>query len=638
MTTRGSTTETAAPEATLSPPPRVTSPPAAAPGVATATPRLERSALELSTGARTLGEMILRAGDRDGVALRYKEAGSWREMSYAELVRSARDLARGLIALGIEPGDRVSILADTRAEWTVADAASFCAATVVAPIYQTNSPEECEYVLRHSEARAVFCENATQLAKIEQIRDRCPDLEHVIAFDGAGAGSISMDRLIELGAEIPESEVDARVAAVSPESMASLIYTSGTTGPPKGCILSHRNFMEATHTLEERLDLARTEGPIEFFMFLPLAHVFGRIVQVFTIDVGGTLSYWQRDPKLLLDDLRDARPTYFSSVPRVWEKIYTAATSGIASQPWFKRALFGWALATGHRVRELERAGAAPDRLLAVQHRLADRLVLSKVRDLLGGRLVLAVTAAAPIATEVLEFFDACGILLIEAWGMTETCAAGTLNSDVEMKMGTVGRAVPTLEMRVAPDGELLARGSNIFCGYFKDEEATNETLDDGWLATGDLGSIDSDGFVSITGRKKDIIITSSGKNITPANIENALRETRWIANAVLYGDRRPYLVALLTLDPDEAPKLAKQLGISAHPSAMAADTRVRAEIQRVVDGVNQRFARIEQIKRFAILDRDLTQPDGELTPTLKVKRNVVYSKFADTFAALYQR
>ncbi len=595
------------------------------------------SALALSTGAPTLGEMILRAEGRKGVALRYKEAGEWREIGYGELVRSARDIARGLIALGIEPGERVSILADTRPEWTIADAGSFCAATVVAPIYQTNSPEECAYVLRHSEARAVFCENAEQIAKIAEIRDHCPDLAHVIALADAGPGSISLEQLIARGTEIPDHEVDARVAAVSPESMASLVYTSGTTGPPKACILTHRNFTEATHALEERLDLTRTEAPLEFFMFLPLAHVFARIVQVFTLDLGGTLIYWQRDPLRLLDDIKEARPTYFPSVPRVWEKIYAAATTGIADQPRLKRSVFGWALGVGHQVRERERAGRTAGALLAAQHRLADRLVLSKVRDLFGGRLELAVTAAAPIAAEVLEFFDACGILLLEAWGMTETCAAGTINTDVEMKVGTIGKPVPTLEMRVAPDGELLAKGANIFGGYFKDEDATRATLTDGWLATGDLGSIDDEGYVTITGRKKDLIITSSGKNITAANIENALKQTRWISEAVVYGDRRPYLVALLTLDGDEAPKLAERLGIPADLASMSVDDGVRAEIERAVDDVNLRFARIEQIKRFGILDRELTQDDGELTPTLKVKRAIVYDKFRERFDALYE-
>ncbi len=617
----------------------------AAPGVAPAPAppglepalEVERSALQLSTGAKTLGDMILSSGNRDGIALRHKEAGSWHDVSYDQLVSTARDIARGLIALGIEPGERVSILAETRPEWTLADAGSFCAATVVAPIYQTNSPQECEYVLSHSDARVVFCEDATQVAKIQQIRDRCPALEHVIAFTGAGPGSISLDDLIKRGAEVPEQEVDARVAAVSPDSMASLVYTSGTTGPPKACILTHRNFTEATHALEERLELTRTEMPIEFFMFLPLAHVFARIVQVFTLDLGGTLIYWQRDPLRLLDDIREARPTYFPSVPRVWEKIYTAATSGVADAPRLKRALFGWALGVGRRVREQEHAGGTPGWTLSVQHRVADRLVLSKVRDLFGGQLELAVTAAAPIGREVLEFFDSCGILLLEAWGMTETCAAGTINTEREMKMGTIGKPVPTLEMRVAPDGELLARGSNIFGGYFKDETATSATLADGWLATGDLGSIDAEGFVTITGRKKDLIITSSGKNITAANIENALKQTRWISEAVVYGDNRPYLVALLTLDPDEAPKLAEQVGIPPDVRAMATDERVLAEIQQTMGAVNQHFARIEQIKRFAILDRELTQQDGELTPTLKVKRAKVYEKFGDVFDGLYE-
>ncbi len=599
-------------------------------------PAGDRTGLELSTGARTLGEMVLKAGTHAGVALRYKEGERWLEITYPELVRRARGIAKGLIALGIEPGDRISILSDTRPEWTVADAGAFCAAATIAPIYQTNSPEECAYILKHSEARAIFCENAEQLAKIDQIRDECPALEHVIAFAGEGAGSISLDQLAELGLSVPDEDVDARVAAIDPGSIASLVYTSGTTGPPKGCILTHDNFMAATHALEERLDLTRTNAPIEFFLFLPLAHVFGRIVEVFTLDLGGTIIYWQRDATRLLDDLREARPTYFPSVPRVWEKIYTAATTGIAEQPKLKRTIFGWALGVGHEAFDFQRRQETPGAVLKAKYRLADHLVLHKVRDLFGGRLERAFTAAAPIAPEVLDFFHSSGIMLAEAWGMTETCAAGSINTEVEMKIGTVGRPVPTLELKVAEDGELLARGTNIFRGYFKDEAATDDTLHDGWLATGDLGTIDENGYVRITGRKKDIIITSSGKNITPANLENALRQTRWIADAVAFGDRRPYLVALLTLDPEEAPKLAQQLGIPADTASMVKDPRVLNEIQKSVDAVNQRFARIEQIKRFTILDRQLSQDDGELTPTLKVKRNVVYEKFAEIFDGLY--
>ncbi|MHB1837248.1 MAG: AMP-dependent synthetase/ligase, partial [Solirubrobacteraceae bacterium] len=348
------------------------------------------------------------------------------------------------------------------------------------------------------------------------------------------------------------------------------------------------------------------------------------------------LIYWRRDPARLLEDIRESQPTLFSSVPRVWEKIYTAANSGIAEQPAFRRAAFSWSLRVGHRVRELQRNGGTPGRLLVAQHRIADRLVLSKVRDLFGGRVELAVSSAAPIAREVLDFFDACGIVLLEVWGMTEVCGAGAGNTENAMKLGTVGRPIPGVEMRVAPDGELLARGPIVFGGYFKNEKASRETLRDGWLATGDLGSIDADGFVTITGRKKDIIITSSGKNITAANIENALKQVRWISEAVVYGDNRPYLVSLLTLDPEEAPVLAKKLGVPADIGAMAGDDRVRTEIQTALDAVNQRFSRVEQIKHFAILERELSQQDEELTPTLKLKRNVVYEKFADIFDHLY--
>jgi long-chain acyl-CoA synthetase len=598
--------------------------------------RLGRSGLEVSTRAETLAAMFLRAGQRDCAALRYKENGDWREISYRELVRTARDIARGLIAVGIEPGERVCILSDTRPEWTIADAASLCAGAVVAPIYHTDSPEECEYVLRHSEARVVFCEDGSQIAKIEEVSSRCPALRHVIAFQGSGSGSLSIEQLVELGREIPDEQVDARAAAVSPESLASLVYTSGTTGPPKACMLTHRNWMEQAHMLEESLDLARHSTPMEFFLFLPLAHVFGRITQMCALDLGGTLIYWTRDPARLLDDIRESQPTFFSSVPRVWEKIYTAATSGIADQPWIKRVLFNWSLDVGRRLRERERSGTAPGGLLSAERRVADRLVHRKVRDLFGGRVELAVTSAAPIAPEVLEFFDACGIVPLEVWGMTEMCGAGTLNTEHEMKMGTVGKPGSGLEMRVAPDGELLARGPIVFGGYFKNEEATRETLPDGWLATGDLGSIDDEGFVTITGRKKDIIITSSGKNITPANIENALKQTRWISEALVYGDNRPYLVGLVTLDAEEAPKLAEQLGLAPDVPAMVKDERVRAEIQKAVDAVNARFARIEQIKRFAILEREMTQQNGELTPTLKVKRAFVYARFKDVFDSLY--
>jgi long-chain acyl-CoA synthetase len=355
-----------------------------------------------------------------------------------------------------------------------------------------------------------------------------------------------------------------------------------------------------------------------------------------SIDVGATIAYWERDPALLLQNLAEVAPTHFPSVPRVFEKIYTAATVGMAEQKGVKRAVARWAFDTGRRAREIERSGRRPGALFQRRYRLAQKLVLHKVGELFGGNLRLAMTGAAPIAKDVLEFFDAAGIPVLEGYGMTESCAASTLNTEEAQRFGTVGRPLPGSLVRIAEDGEILMSGPHVYAGYFKDPEATDEALVDGWLRTGDLGCVDNDGFVRITGRKKDIIITSSGKNITPANIENELKENRWITEAIVYGDNRPYLVALVGLDPEEAPKLAEKLGVDPDLAAMAHNDAVRAEIQAAIEEANQHFARIEQIKRFALLDRELTQADGELTPTLKVKRSIVYARYANLIDSLY--
>jgi long-chain acyl-CoA synthetase len=373
-----------------------------------------------------------------------------------------------------------------------------------------------------------------------------------------------------------------------------------------------------------------------FFLFLPLAHVMARITQMFTLSIGATLIFWQRDPASLLDDLRAAGPTHFAAVPRLFEKIHTAATVGIAQESTVKRAVFGWAMRTGRDVRAREDAGRPIGWLLRRRHALADRLVLGKIRALFGDRLDFAISAAAPIAPDVLAFFNAAGVRVLEAYGMTESTAAGAINTLDAWRVGTVGLALPPGRLRLAEDGEILMSGPHVFEGYFNDPVATAQTVAGGWLRTGDLGSVDADGFVAVTGRKKDIIITSSGKNITPTNLENALRETRWISQAVVYGDNRPYLVALVTLDPDELPALAEQIGAPPDIAALAGDERVRAVIQREIDAVNARFARIEQIKRFAILSHDLTQTAGELTPTLKVKRRIVYDSYARELRGLY--
>jgi long-chain acyl-CoA synthetase len=585
--------------------------------------------------APTLGQMVLDSAARfSGVALEFPRAGQTVRISYPEFGAICTEIARGLIDLGIAPGDRVAILGLTSANWTLADCGSLCAGAVVTPIYHTNSPEECAYVLAHSETRAVFCDDAGQAEKIEQVRDRCPALEHVITFEPA-PGAIRLDQLRARGREVPLERVHERVAAVDPDDIATLVYTSGTTGPPKGCTLSHENFLSTVGMYAQQLSLRPGHA---MFQFLPLAHVLARVAQATTLSVGARVVYWGGDMTKIIDELPAASPTHVPAVPRIYEKIHGAVRGKVAEGKPYERAMFEWAVRCGARARAALRERRQPDLLTDLQYRLADRLVLAKVRSVFGPGLEVALVGAAPVAAELLEFFDACGVLVLEGYGLTETCAAATINTVDAVRFGTVGRPLPGAEIAIADDGEILIRGPHVFRGYYKEPEASAEVLTaDGWLCSGDLGEVSDEGFLSITGRKKDIIITSSGKNVTPVNIESELRDCRFITEAIVYGDNRQYLVAVLTLDRDESVKLAQRLGIGTDPATIAADPQVNAELQREVDQVNRKFARIEQIKRFAILDHDLTQAAGELTPTLKVKRAFVYEKYADLFAGLYE-
>ncbi len=590
---------------------------------------------ERITGATTLGRMILSASERgEDVALRYPRGEGLRSISYSELGEHSRALARGIIALGIEARDVVAILCSTRAEWTLCEAGAVCAGAVVAPIYHTNSPEECLHVLSHSGARLVFCEDAAQVAKIAQIRARCPGLEHVIVIDGQAPGAATLEELRERGQGVDAEEVERRVREAEPDDVATLVYTSGTTGPPKGCMLTHANFLSAAAMYRGQLELDDIQPVI--YMFLPLAHVLARVAQTVVIDVGGTLVYWGGDPARIAEEIAQAELTHFVAVPRIYEKMHTAIVSAVESRGALARLLFAWALEVGRRARIAQRAGRSLGPLSAARLRVADRVGLAKVRALFGPRLKLALVGAAPIDHELLEFFDACGVLVLEGYGMTESCSSATLNPASAPRFGSVGRALPDSEVMVSDDREVLLRGPHVFAGYHRDPEATAAMFADGWLKTGDLGLLSSDGYLTLTGRKKDLIITSSGKNISASNIESALRETRWISEAVVYGDRRPYLVCMVVLDPDEAPKLAEHLGIPAELSSMAHDERVHAVLQADIDAANARFARIEQIKRFGVLDHELTQAAGELTPTLKVKHAVVYERYAAMFDELY--
>jgi long-chain acyl-CoA synthetase len=580
----------------------------------------------------SLGQMVLDAAERhSGTAIRFPRDGTWHEWSFAELGAGVRELARGLAALGLEPGEKVALLGETRPEWTLADAAILAAGLVVVPVYHTNSPEECRYVVDHSGARAIILEDAGQLAKIEQVRDQLPGLEHIISMVPAG-DTTTVDDLRARAGEVDDAVLVQRLEAVGVDDVATIVYTSGTTGPPKGCMLTHRNLLSTGEAYRQRVDLK--PGAV-LFMFLPLAHALARVVQMVSLEVGCTLAFWSGDSRKLVEDVGAAAPTHFPSVPRVFEKIHARVLARGSEGSAVKQRLFAWAIATGRKARPAMRRGNASPPLKA-QYALADRLVLSKVRQLFGGKLELALTGAAPIPREVLEFLDACGITVLEGYGMTETTAAATLNPPGDPRFGTVGPVLPGFKAEIAEDGEILLGGPNVFKGYHRNDEATAETFVGDLVRTGDLGEL-KDGYLRITGRKKDLIITSSGKNISPTNIENALRESRWISQAVVHGDNRSYLVALLTLDADEAAALAEELGIDGGDvRAMATHDRVRERLQQDVDQANSQFARIEQVKKFTVLEEDLSQDAGELTPTMKVKRAVVERRYADTFSEMY--
>jgi long-chain acyl-CoA synthetase len=602
----------------------------------TATVAATGTAAETGTQSKTCADLAPMAAQRhaDLPAVTYKdESGQWVSRSYREVGEIVRRLALGLLELGIEKGDKVSILANTRPEWTYFDFAALSVGATVVPIYQTNSPDECQYVLENSDAKAVIVEDDEQLAKIDEIRDRVPRLEHVIRMEGSGGSAISMDELIERGRGRSDSEWEERWRSVAPEDICTIIYTSGTTGPPKGCVISHGNYRSmVTMALDESVLDSNTTT----YLFLPLAHSFALLIQLLSFDLGGNIAYWERDPLKIIPNLAEVKPEYFPSVPRIFEKIYTAATSEVEKSGGLKKIVFNWAIRVGKKVRERERAGQRVGWLLRKQHEIADKQVLSKIRALFGGRIKNCVTGAAPINPEILRFFDAAGVLILEGWGMTETATAATVARPDAFKFGKVGRAFKGDEIRIADDGEILVRGPNIFQGYYKNEEATRETLEDGWLHTGDIGELDEDGYLSITGRKKDIIITAGGKNITPANLEAEIKQSPYISQCVVIGDRRPYLVALITLDMEECAKLAKEKGWPADPAEMARHEGMRELIQHHIDHVNEKFARVEQVKKFEILPHDLSQETGELTPTLKVKRNVVAEKYAGEVDALY--
>ncbi|MGZ4188179.1 MAG: AMP-dependent synthetase/ligase [Solirubrobacteraceae bacterium] len=587
-----------------------------------------------TTIASTVASLPGSAAERFGsqTAGRFKKDGEWREMSYAEMGEAIDEIALGLVDLGIEVGDRVCILAETRLEWTLASLGVSAAGAVAVPVYPTNAPSECKWVAGNSGARAIFCENEGQRAKIEEVRDELPDLEHVIGIDDGG-GELGLDELRTRGRERDRGELGPRQEQVSPEDPYTIVYTSGTTGAPKGVVLTHANAMAVCQMVEE---LEFVEPGDISYLYLPLAHVFALITMLATVDEGTTLIYFGGNTREILAEIIETKPTYVPSVPRIFEKLYGAAMKMVASGTEEEQERFRKAVKLGVEVRTRRQRGDEVPAELAEQFEQADKEIFQRVRGLFGGQVRQAVSGAAPIAPEILEFFYAAGVPVLEGWGMTETTGVGTVGTLDHFKFGTVGRALPGVEIKIAEDGEVLCKGPHIFREYWRNPEATEETMTDGWLRTGDLGELDDEGYLKITGRKKDIIITAGGKNLTPANIENDLKQSPFISQAVMYGDRKPFPVAMITLDPEEIVPWAKEQGLPEDIESLAEHEKVQEMIQAELDRANSNYARVEQIKKFAILDHDLSIETGELTPSLKVKRNVIYDRYGDVFESLY--
>ncbi len=569
-----------------------------------------------------------------------KHNTDWHPVTWGKVDEKTDKIAAGLLSLGMKPGDAVSILGNTRLEWTLADLGILKCRCVSIGIYQTLSGEQSVYILKDSNTKILFVENMAQMDKIIPHLEDLPNLRQFIVWDGAAEGPnvISMQELLRKGEDalkrIP-ALVNESVKQIQPPDVAIIIYTSGTTGPPKGACLTHKNLLAELKTL----DLIKTSDVGDIMMFfLPLSHVGERIGQYMRIRRGITGAY-VKDITKVLDDIREIRPTFFGSVPRIFEKAYAKIRSEVDASPPMKQKIFLWAESVGREMSRKIQAGQNQPLALKFKYALADRLVLSKIRDVFGGRVRYFLSAAAPIAVEILEFFHACGMVILEGYGQTEVSCFCTLCMPDAYRFGSVGKALPGVELKIADDGEIMVKGDIVFNGYHNQPELNRKTLtDDGWIYTGDLGKIDADGFLWVTGRKKDIIITSGGKNVTPSNIENLLANHPLIEHAMVHGDRRKYLTALISLSPDNLPAWAESKGISdlSHEAITRLD-EVTQEIQRAVNEVNSHLANFETIKKFVIIPRPLEVETGELTPTMKVRRKVVEQKYMDRLDALYE-
>jgi long-chain acyl-CoA synthetase len=570
------------------------------------------------------------AADRpQHVALRRREGSTWHEVTAAAFADEVTAVAKGLIASGIASGDRVAVMSKTRYEWTVVDFALFTVGAVVVPIYETSSAEQVDWILSDSGARGIFAETAAHEQIVESVRGNTPDLTNVWQFDNG-----AIEQLGAAGEDVSDADVSARRAAVTLEDLASIIYTSGTTGRPKGCELTHRCFVSET---VELLDLLEDffNAETSTLLFLPIAHVFGRAIEIGALAAGCTLGH-TADVKNLLDDLAAFKPTFVLAVPRVFEKVYNTAKQRAHADG--KGRIFDAAESVAIKYSQATQDGSASP-LLKGQHFVFDKLVYGKLRAALGGNCVAAVSGGAPLGARLGHFFRGIGVTIYEGYGLTETTAGVTVNRPNAIKVGTVGQPVGGCTVRVADDGELLFKAPNVFRGYWKNPDATKDALEaEGWFHTGDIGEIDDDGYVRITGRKKELIVTAGGKNVAPAVLEDRVRAHWLVSQCLVVGDQKPFVAALVTIDPESFPTWLEKNGRPADTGIadVVDDPDLRAEIQTAIDDANKAVSKAESIRKFAILTEDWTEAGGQLTPSLKLKRNVVHKEAADEIEALY--
>jgi long-chain acyl-CoA synthetase len=567
----------------------------------------------------------------DDVGLRRRHNGQWQDVTWKQFGEEVRGVAKGLVAAGVAAGDRVALQAKTRYEWTVLDFAIWTAGGVVVPVYETSSADQVAWILSDSEATAIVVESDEHAEAVESVREQTPDLKAVYVIDDG-----AIDQLTEAGKGVPDSELDARRQTLHADSLATLIYTSGTTGRPKGCELTHGNFLfEIGNGMSLLGRFMNVQGSL--LLFIPLAHVLARVLQVGAVKTRTVIGHTP-DVKNLLEDLGEFKPTFVLAVPRVFEKVFNSAKAKAEADG--KGKIFDKAAQVAidwSRAQDTGGAGIA----LKAQHALFDKLVYTKLRAALGGRCLGAISGGAPLGDRLGHFFRGIGVIVFEGYGLTETTAAAAVNHDDALRIGTVGRPLPGVEAAIADDGEILLRGGVVMRGYWKNEDATREAIDgEGWFHTGDLGEIDDDGFLKITGRKKEILVTAGGKNVAPAVLEDRLRSHRLVSQCIVVGDQRPFIAALITLDDEALPQWLESKGKPKDQTAeqVKDDPELRAEIESAVKDANKAVSQAEAIKKFTILGTDFTEDNGMLTPSLKLKRSVVMKEFDDEVEKLYTR